>query len=375
MTLYVTINVLCGIIIIIMMFLMKFGVMHETEQKIFLNLCFHCLLFFFIDLSWVALDGVNTQLGQEFNKLVNAAYFSQLGILCFFWSRYSFFLAEYRIKLIGLRVLYCSPLFINIAMAIASIWTGWFFVVDASGHYQRGSFPLVHVLLVFLYLLTSFFVAFFMIKGKRNVVRKNRLFAISALGICPFLTELVQIQFQGLSVICAGTTLGLIVVFLEIQKEMISIDPLTRLNNRNQASLFLESRFKQVIPGKKLYQFVMDLDKFKQINDTYGHMEGDRALLTVSTVLKEVCGPRGYFISRFGGDEFVVFANLASDSEAETLRKDITEKLVERSQGFSFKLSMSIGYASLETGESEQQLFARADAALYDSKQQRREGV
>ena len=175
MALYVTINVLCGIIIIIMMFLMKFGVMHETEQKIFLNLCFHCLLFFVLDLSWVALDGIPW--AQGLNKWVNAAYFSQLGILCFFWSRYSFFLAEYRIGSFGLRVLYCSPLFVNIAMAIASVWTGWFFVVDATGHYHRGDFPIIHVLLVFLYLLTSFFVAFFMIKGKRNVVRKNRLFA------------------------------------------------------------------------------------------------------------------------------------------------------------------------------------------------------
>ena len=375
MTLYVTINVLCSIIIIIMMFLMKFGVMHETEQKIFLNLSFHCLLFFFLDLMWVALDGIGTPWAQGLNKWVNAAYFAQLGILYFFWSRYSFFLAEYRLRRFWLRVLYCAPVFINVAMSLASVWTGWYFVVDSQGFYHRGDFPIIHVLLVFLYLLTSFFVAFFMIHGKRNVVRKNRLIAISALGFCPFLTEIVQIQFQGLSVLCAGSTLGLIVVFLEIQKEMISIDPLTRLNNRNQASLYLESRFKQTFPGKKLYQFVMDLDKFKRINDTYGHMEGDRALLTVSNVLKEVCGPKGYFISRFGGDEFVVFANLSSDAEAETLRKDVMEKLSERSQGFQFKLSMSIGFASLNPGETEQQLFARADADLYETKMRRREGL
>ena len=371
MTFYVTINILCSIIIVMMLVMMKFGVMHETEQKIFFNLCVHCLLFFFLDVFWVVLDGASFAGARTLNLCVNAAYFAQLGILCFFWSRYSFFLAEYRIRSTDLRILYCSPLFINIAMSIASIWTGWYFIVDADGHYHRGDFPLLHVLLVFLYLLTSFFVAFFMIKGKRNVVKKNRLYAVSALGIIPFLTEILQIQFPGLSIICAGTTIGLIVVFVEIQKEMISVDPLTKLNNRNQASLYLDARFKQSVPGKRLYQFVMDLDKFKQINDTYGHMEGDRALLTVSNVLKEVCGPRGHFISRFGGDEFVVFANLSTDTSARALCETLSARLAEESSGFPFKLSMSFGFAYLNPGESEQELFARADAALYEAKMNR----
>lgn len=374
MTFYVTINILCSIIIVIMLVMMKFGVMHETEQKIFFNLCVHCLLFFFLDVFWVVLDGANFAGARTLNLCVNAAYFAQLVILCFFWSRYSFFLAEYRIRSTDLRILFCSPLFINLAMSIASIWTGWFFTVDAEGHYHRGDLPVINALFVFLYLLTSFFVAFFMIKRKKNVVKKNRLYAVSALGVIPFLTEIIQIQLPGLSVICAGATIGLIVVFVEIQKEMISIDPLTKLNNRNQASLYLDGRFKQTIPGKKLYQFVMDLDKFKQINDTYGHMEGDRALLTVSNVLKEVCGPRGHFISRFGGDEFVVFANLSTDTAAKALCETIMARLAEESSGFPFKLSMSFGFASRNQGESEQELFARADAALYEAKMSREVG-
>ncbi len=374
MTFYVTINVLCSIIIVIMIVMMKFGVMHETEQKIFFNLCVQCLLFFFLDVFWVLLDGAGFAGARTLNLCVNAAYFSQLGILCFFWSRYSFFLAEYRIRLTDLRILYCSPLFINVAMSVASIWTGWFFNVDAEGRYHRGDILFINVLLVFLYLLTSFFVAFFMVKRKKNVVKKNRLYAVSALGVIPFLTEILQIQLPGLSIICAGTTIGLIVVFVEIQKEMISIDPLTKLNNRNQASLYLDARFKQTVPGKRLYQFVMDLDKFKQINDHYGHIEGDRALLAVANVLKEVCGPRGHFISRFGGDEFVVFANLSTDTAAKALCETISARLAEESSGFPFKLSMSFGFAFRNPGESEQELFARADSALYEAKTAREAG-
>jgi diguanylate cyclase (GGDEF)-like protein len=257
-------------------------------------------------------------------------------------------------------------------MSIASIWTGWFFTVDDANHYHRGELNIVQVSLIFAYLLYSFFVAVFTIKKKRVLVNKNKLYAISALGFLPFFANIVQIQYPGLSVFCVGATLGLVVVFLEIQREMISLDPLTRLNNRNQASIYLSTRFKQEVPGKKLYQFAMDLDKFKGINDTYGHMEGDKALLIVSNVLKVVCGPRGHFISRYGGDEFVVFANLPDDAAADELCAAIEEKLAKKSFGLPYELKMSIGYARLRKGETEESFGRRADEALYEIKNRKK---
>lgn len=373
MSLYITVNTLCAVIMIILMFMVKRGVMHESDQKTFFNLCLHSLLLFSFDILWVVQDGTSFSHGPLINKIVNAAYFAQSGVVCYYWSRYSLFLSGNRLKLWKFyRVLFLLPMIVVAFMAIASIWTGWFFTVDATNHYQRGEYLILHVSLIFAYLLYSFFVAVFAIKRKRELVNKNKLYAISALGFLPFFAEIVQIEYPGLSVFCVGATLGLVVVFLEIQREMISLDPLTRLNNRNQASIYLSSRFKQEIPGKMLYQFAMDLDKFKGINDTYGHMEGDNALMIVSMVLKLVCGPRGHFISRYGGDEFVVFANLPDDEAANELCAAIEEKLEKRSIGLPYALKMSIGYARLRKGETEESLGRRADESLYEIKKRKK---
>lgn len=369
MSLYITVNTLCAVIMTILMFMVKRGVMHEADQKTFFNISFHCLLLFSLDILWVFIDGATFSYATLINKVVNAAYFAQSGVLCYYWSRYSLFLSSSQFKVWNVhRVLFALPMIVISIMSVASIWTGWFFTVDSANHYHRGELNIVQVSLIFAYLLYSFFVAVFTIKKKRELVNKNKLYAISALGFLPFFANIIQIHYPGLSVFCVGATLGLVAVFLEIQREMISLDPLTRLNNRNQASIYLSSRFKQEIPGKKLYQFAMDLDKFKGINDTYGHMEGDKALLIVSNVLKVVCGPRGHFISRYGGDEFVVFANLPDDAAADELCTAIEEKLAKKSFGLPYELKMSIGYARLRKGETEESFGRRADEALYEIK-------
>ena len=373
MSLYLSINLLCAIMIIILMFMVSRGVMHEADQKTFFNLCFHTQLLFSLDVLWVLLDGATYPGARIINYAINTAYFIQCGILCYFWCQYSLFLAgrseRYSGKLFS--VLFALPMVVEIVLSIASIWTGWYFTIDAENHYHRGDMLFIQVTVMFVYLVYSLLVAVFTIKRQRGVVNKNKLYAISALGFLPFFSQVLQAQFPGASVFCTGATLGLIIVFLEIQREMISLDPLTRLNNRNQASIYLSSRFKQEIPGKRLYQFIIDLDKFKGINDTYGHMEGDNALVIVSAVLKVVCGPRGHFISRYGGDEFVVFANLANNAAADDLCRMLEKKLADYSKALPYTLAMSIGYAALRDGETEEGLMSRADASLYEVKKRK----
>ena len=92
----------------------------------------------------------------------------------------------------------------------------------------------------------------------------------------------------------------------------------------------------------------------------------------MSTVLKIVCGPRGHFISRYGGDEFVVFANLPDDAAADELCEVIEDRLAKRAMGLPYALKMSIGYAALQDGENEESLGRRADEALYEIKKRRR---
>ena len=369
MSLYVTVNVLCSLVIVILMVMVRRGVMHESDQKVFFNLCFHSLLLFLLDILWTFFDGKIFFGSRTFNILVNAAYFSQIGILCYYWSGYSLFLIGKEIKSRMVSFLFALPMLIIVLLGVASIWTGWFFYIDTSNCYHRGPLLFIQVILDFIYLLLSFFVAFFMVGKYRNRTRRDKLVSVSALGFMPFVAEIAQMQAEGTSIFCVGAALGLLIVFLELQKEMISVDPLTKLNNRNQASIYLENRFRQTIPNKFIYMFVLDLDLFKQINDNFGHLAGDRALLAFASVLKRVCGRRGHFISRFGGDEFIVVANLENDECASELANIVSMEVEKESSEFPFELKTSIGFAKFEEGDSEQTLFERADRCLYRAKQ------
>jgi diguanylate cyclase (GGDEF)-like protein len=196
--------------------------------------------------------------------------------------------------------------------------------------------------------------------------------AIAGLGFVPLAGEVIQIMVPGTVVFCVGVTFGLFVMFVENQNQLISLDTLTKLNNRNQLNYFLDAKLNSRNSEKHLVLFVMDLDYFKQINDKYGHMEGDRSLVILSNVLKRVLGPRGFFIARIGGDEFVTVAELDHMAKAEKVMALLHSALKTESEKLPYKISLSIGYAEcLPVGDTIPDLFGRADKELYKIKAQR----
>ena len=184
MSLYISVNMLCAIMIIILMFMVHRGVMHEADQKTFFNLCFHTQLLFSLDVFWELLDGSAFPGARVLNYIVNAAYFAQCGILCYYWSQYSLFLSgSSRFSGTFYKVLFALPMAIEVVLSIASVWTGWYFTIDSANHYHRGDWLFIQVTVMFIYLVYSLLVAVFTIKRQRDVVNRNKLYAISALEI------------------------------------------------------------------------------------------------------------------------------------------------------------------------------------------------
>ncbi|WP_454634626.1 putative bifunctional diguanylate cyclase/phosphodiesterase [Bradyrhizobium cenepequi] len=114
----------------------------------------------------------------------------------------------------------------------------------------------------------------------------------------------------------------------------------------------------------------IDLDQFKQVNDTLGHPCGDRLLCAVSGRLREMLRPED-FVARFGGDEFVVFQqNIKSPEDAASLARRIVERLSERYKidNHLVEIGASIGIAMTSPGVSADTLLKNADMALYRAK-------
>lgn len=129
--------------------------------------------------------------------------------------------------------------------------------------------------------------------------------------------------------------------------------------------------------------FVIDIDYFKQYNDTYGHLEGDKAIRAVATVLKENIQRSGNLISRFGGDEFAAVLPHTTETEANVFAEILRSKVYDLHIPHACStlpektVTVSIGSATMIPmfGKVSDELFALADAQLYKAKDMGRNRV
>jgi len=155
-------------------------------------------------------------------------------------------------------------------------------------------------------------------------------------------------------------------------RTMSLTDDLTAIYNRRGFFTLAQQQMKVAERTKKdMLLFFADLDKMKQINDTLGHQEGDKALIEIAAIFKEVFRESD-IIGRMGGDEFAILAIDTSDETREVLMHRLCNILdnYNRSEGKSYQLSLSIGIAHYnpETPSTLDELMAQADTLMYEEK-------
>lgn len=158
---------------------------------------------------------------------------------------------------------------------------------------------------------------------------------------------------------------------LELER-MVKRDPLTGLGNRLLFEEILESSLARCKrSGKSLAVLFMDLDRFKEINDSLGHPTGDLLLLLISDRLKSVIREAD-FVARIGGDEFtILIEELHSANDALAVAQKIVSAVSHPSPvgGHELNVSASIGLAMYpENGDTPIKLMQKADLALYEAK-------
>ncbi len=158
----------------------------------------------------------------------------------------------------------------------------------------------------------------------------------------------------------------------EQMEKLARIDQMTGLLNHH----FFYKESQRLLEQKKTgYCMTIDLDDFKQINDSYGHQEGDAVLQEVGRMIRQAAGP-GSVAGRTGGDEFALFCtDLASDADAcavgEEILRQTDRRIRERKGVFP---GVSIGISRIREGESLKEAFRRADIMLYQVKRQGKHG-
>ena len=189
---------------------------------------------------------------------------------------------------------------------------------------------------------------------------------MSLFPVAPAGAGIVQFLYPQIPLACAALSMATLILYQNWLDEMIAIDPLTRLNNRKQL-MYQYEQWQGSADPTPLYVLLIDANKFKSINDTYGHIQGDAALCRIADALRQSCGglPRRANIARYGGDEFVVLVSAESSSTVRTLTERIhatLAKLNERARA-PYDLSASVGVAAAR-GEPEGRPRQRRPQAL-----------
>jgi len=156
-------------------------------------------------------------------------------------------------------------------------------------------------------------------------------------------------------------------------------DDLTKLKNRHFFSIAMENILKPVRHEKKIAFFIIDVDYFKQVNDTYGHDKGDSVLKSTGAILQQQFGSLPGVVARLGGDEFAICMDDIEDAniveeKCKTLKEQLSKiKCSEADTGISVSVGVAIAAFSLRPPHYSD-IFSAADATLYRVKAKGRNG-
>ena len=263
--------------------------------------------------------------------------------------------------------LYGIPGFIEIAVLI---------VISLFSSDARYSDLVSSIASVSIYVVINFYImlgAFLCYKSSlynldfdiKYIARKH-LYYYTVLCIAFFIEQVV---FSNAAV---GTSYVVFLLFhyMTKSKTMISQDSLSGVNNRVSFNKYINNVFLSK-EHDGAYIVYIDIDKFKHINDTYGHIEGDEAISLVGKTLKSIAGETNSFVARIGGDEFVMIIKETEEEKVKKVIQNISFELEERIifSDKQYDLTVSCGYIEVKKNQKNiKELMVKADESMYIEK-------
>ena len=372
---YTEANIICTVIFVILLGHDLFSVDRQEKQLKYDNALVAFMLYFLSDILTAAvISGYlpKTAFSVAFSRILN--YFL-MAALTHAWLNYMMAVEQlpHRNRPIN-RLAVVSPFLVStIALAVIYLFRPELLFSDA-----LEPTPLFSVFLIAVPIIYILAVVFYTVRltiHEENAVEKRRHLYIGLFPLLVVIGGLAQlVLLPNTPIFCFACTILMLIFYIQSMDRQISADPLTKLNNRGQLLRYVSQKANFHMEGRRTFVVMMDVNDFKKINDTYGHAEGDRALMLLADALRSVVRSRSMpvFLGRYGGDEFILIAHPADETEIETLvgeiRAQIQAKCAEAET--PYLLSVGIGYDELLQGsDSFQKCQQRADHKLYLDKE------
>ena len=261
------------------------------------------------------------------------------------------------------RNIYRTIGLISIVLLVINIFYPLVFSVS-DGRYQRGFAYIIFLIFAAFYILDSLYLYVKRIKKNGSL----KLFPVHIFLIPVILGVVIQAFFVEIAITWTSIAISVAGIMTALKNEIIFTDCLTGLYNR----VDLEFLHKRACNKKDCWVsgIMIDLNGFKQINDNYGHAEGDLALCIVADLLRKSFSEYGVVI-RYAGDEFVIMLNTTDDQLIQKIIKSAKKNFVTENEKNDkpYQLSASMGYAITNlSNETIDDFMNRIDEQMYQDK-------
>lgn len=295
--------------------------------------------------------------------------FNSLCFYAFIMIRYDYRFA----KKLWASILGFVPFTAAVVLVLVSLKTGIIFTVEGDSHVVTGPAYIAMAICCFLYFVVIMRVSIMKaIKVRTHYAKRD---ALSVCGSVLFLIVWVILDeyFEKITIIPIAIFSVIMFLYIGLLKSNVYTDALTQMNNRRKTEEYLSGQIDNISQSAPMYLFIIDINSFKEINDTYGHAEGDAVLILFSSVIKKVISARAGFASRYGGDEFILAWHPQKETEddPEILLQEIRDRFDEvcRQVDKPYDLTFSCGFVRCADPQKSVATYIKeADELMYRNK-------
>jgi diguanylate cyclase (GGDEF)-like protein len=364
----IDINIFSIILMLIVVFVQRIKKKESYSSRFFRYLCIATIVMLVLDVIPWLIDGLQGPLMFYFVYISNFILFLVHPIPLIIWLSYLDYQLNKSIERIKKKWYYTQPLILSVIIMIYSLFTHYIFYVDPNNVYHRGKG--FFIIPVINYIIIAYSIV--MVWKNRFSAEKKVLSTAVFFGLIPFTGAIVQMVFYGLSLVWPSVAVAVVFVYiyLEINREIR--DYLTGLLNRQQMDEYISLRIHNYTKKQGFTLVMIDMDGFKEINDKYGHDEGDKALIRLAGILQSSIKSIDK-VARYGGDEFILLLENDRIENIEHILLRLYTKLQEDNikSNAPYKLSFSVGYSIFDPAihKGYQDLLRSADKNMYAVKE------
>jgi diguanylate cyclase (GGDEF)-like protein len=368
---YIFIDLFCAGIIGILLYTTLSDVERTTKRLHLLSVLVTVICYCFADIVWIlAFSNVGIPCNQISRYITNVFTYIIMTVCAYTICR--FFLSIWE------SVTSDIPAKVKFVFIPFAFLTHLLFSINDIGVLLKGPLYSLYMAVLFGYLIVFAIISLVFYFRTQNDFAKEQYSFVAIYTIPVLIGAYLHYKYWTMPSFAMGFTFATLIIYIFQMRDLVTIDSLTGINNRRQGERFFQEQIHRINEEPHstidcLYLFMMDLNKFKAINDTYGHNEGDKALIATADVLKQACSHiyRKCIMSRFGGDEFVIGV-VFTPEEAHLLNEKIHDLIQKKNEELNapYKISISVGYTYYKKEFKDFRTFlTHADKLMYEMKE------